>query len=76
MIKIYGITFCNYCTMAKKLCEEKGIDYVYHDMDKYPLLIDELRSKIGPIKSAPQIFDDINYIGGYTELKEYLSVKE
>ena len=34
MIEIYGKDNCPYCDMAKALCEQKKLDYVYYQLDK------------------------------------------
>jgi len=72
MIEIYGKTQCPYCDMAKALCEQKGLDFEYklfgEDFSR-----EELMETFPGARTFPQIIVDGNKIGGYTELKEYLS---
>lgn len=71
MIKIYGGVGCNYCEMAKKLCEMYKLSYEYLDVgDISPL---QWQQKIGFVpRSIPQIFSDNTYLGGFTEFKTYV----
>ena len=57
MIKIYGTKTCSYCTRAKDLCSVNNIPFV----------------EINNYKTVPQIWDDEHYVGGYTDLVQYVS---
>ena len=61
MIKIYGTRTCSYCIRAKDLCS-------VNKKAKQLLLENNY-------KTVPQIWDDENYIGGYTDLVKYVSEK-
>lgn len=71
MIKIYGGESCNYCDMAKKLCEMYKLNFEYYDVgDVMPT---EWIKKVGFVpRSVPQIFADDTYLGGFTEFKTYV----
>jgi glutaredoxin 3 len=72
MFKVYGIPFCPFCDNAKRLLDHKNVAYVYKDVTK-----NEEDKKFVDDKSVsktfPQIFNDTGeFIGGFTELKDYL----
>ena len=65
---------CNFCDDAKALMLTKGIGYVEYNIQsgssKWLLSL----LKRSSITTVPQVFNDEGtHIGGYTELKEYLS---
>lgn len=65
---------CNFCDDAKALMKAKGIQYVEYNIqsDSSKWLLSLL--KRSSITTVPQVFNDKGtHIGGYTELKEYLS---
>ena len=73
MIKIYGTKTCSYCNRAKDLCSVNKIPYVEinisHDEEAKQMLLEN------NYKTVPQIWNDEEYIGGYTDLVKYLSEK-
>ena len=65
---------CNFCDDAKTLMKGKGIQYVEYNIqsDSSKWLLSLL--KRSSITTVPQVFNDKGtHIGGYTDLKEYLS---
>ena len=65
---------CNFCDDAKALMKGKGIQYVEYNIQssssKWLLYL----LKRSSITTVPQVFNtEGTYIGGYTDLKEYLS---
>jgi glutaredoxin len=73
MIKsvIYTKKSCSYCEEAKSLLELKNIEYRELDVTR-PEVLDQLLELVPEAKTVPQIFIEGTYIGGYTELVEYL----
>jgi len=71
MYKIYGKEGCVFCVKAKKLLDRKNIHYNYIDIDENEQARHFVKNVI-EAKKVPQIFDDVNYVGGYTDLVEYL----
>ena len=71
MITIYSKTTCSFCDKAKELLDIKGLKYkekiVGTDITKQSLL--EL---VPTAKTVPQIFNNSEYIGGFSELKQWL----
>lgn len=65
---------CNFCDDAKALMKGKSIQYVEYNIqsDSSKWLLSLL--KRSSITTVPQVFNDKGtHVGGYTELKEYLS---
>ena len=73
VITIYGKPNCPYCDMAKKLCESKSLPYRYVDIVEQGIGAADLAEIVGqPVRTVPQILDEKQYIGGYTELQKHL----
>lgn len=73
MLRIITQDNCVFCDQAKDLMVEKGI--IYSEFPASGLTVSLLK-KAG-LKTVPQIFTmDHEYIGGFNELKEYLTNQE
>lgn len=79
MYIIYGTPGCGFCVQAKRVLEQKGIDYSYVDLaDTTPGEQAKLMEIAGkPFRTVPQIFhkgfgDTFEYVGGFTEMKAAL----
>ena len=68
---IYTQNSCGYCHLAKNLMNEQGIAFIEisidHDQDARKML------KEMKCRTVPQIFDGELHIGGYTELRSFLT---
>ena len=68
MIKIYSTAFCAFCTKAKELLDEMGIQYedinIYEDADAMEVMREM------EFTTVPQILVEDMWIGGYVELAE------
>lgn len=66
-IEIYSSQFCPYCTRAKMLLDQKGVEYeeirVDLDMDKRREMM-----QLSGRTSVPQIFINDDHIGGCDDL--------
>jgi glutaredoxin len=63
---------CPYCDQAKALLKMKGIEYEEKVVgDGY--LKEDLLAAVPAARSVPQILIDNQLIGGFTELKTFLS---
>ena len=71
MIHIYGKDNCDYCKEAKKLCEEKGVEYTYYFINEDISLEDFVEKFPGKL-TIPQITKDDKYVGGYSDLQRLL----
>ncbi|WP_070969336.1 glutaredoxin domain-containing protein [Vibrio sonorensis] len=76
---VYGKATCPFCVKAKKLLDEAGIDYTYHDVVKESAalyrMIPEVKAHIGlktPV-TVPQIWIEGTYIGGADNLEVWMS---
>lgn len=70
---IYSKNHCPYCDMAKKLLDEKSIPYEeinINHVDEPEQVLQAIR-KITDAKTFPQIILNDQYIGGYTDLRDY-----
>lgn len=74
--KIYTKDNCTYCVQAKTLMNIRGIEYEELNFERNQNLRDELFEKAAAInvipRTAPQIWLDESYIGGFQELKAKL----
>ena len=70
MYTIYTQNMCGYCSLAKELLKEHSIEYT-----EIPIDVDmDAKNFVKSFdKTVPQIFFEKQYIGGYHELKEYLT---
>lgn len=68
---VYALSTCGHCRAAKKLLNDKGVEYEFVDVDLLPR--DELRevlgevSKVNPAKSFPTIIIGETVIVGNRE---------
>lgn len=70
---IYSKNFCPYCDMAKQLLTDKGIAYTEININAATNPADVLSEiqKITTRKTFPQIVLNGQYVGGYTDLRDY-----
>ena len=66
-IEIYTRPGCGYCTHAKRLFTNKGLDYVEYDVFANPDYISQLHQRTTG-RTYPQIFIEDISVGGFTEL--------
>lgn len=66
-VTIYTRQFCGYCTAAKRLLREKGIDFVEIDATTAPDKRSEMISRSGRF-TFPQIFIGAEHVGGCDDL--------
>lgn len=71
MFKVYGKPNCVFCSQAKTLLGMNNINYDYVDLSEDETALTLIKSE--GHKTVPVIKLDGKLIGGYTELKEYLS---
>lgn len=64
MIVIYGKPECGWCERSKKLASQYNLAYEYVDI-QYEHNLNELKEKIGDVKTVPQIFWHGRHVGGY-----------
>lgn len=70
-IVIYSKNNCVYCTKAKNLVKNLGLDYEEKMMESFES-VDKMLEDIGKqVRQMPQIKIDDELIGGYNQLVEY-----
>lgn len=70
-VKVYTTPICPYCTNAKKILENKGVEY--QEISMYDISSDERRAlmqKTNNYRTVPQIFIGETFIGGFDELNQ------
>jgi glutaredoxin 3 len=67
-IEIYSSLFCPYCTRAKRLLDQKGVEYTDIDVIADTSKRSEMVRRAAGMTSVPQIFIDGAHIGGCDEL--------
>lgn len=67
-IQIYTTPICGFCRMAKRLLDEKGLNYSETDVMMTPSKKKEMVQRAGGRTSVPQIFIGDTHVGGCDEL--------
>ncbi|MGY8992276.1 MAG: glutaredoxin 3 [Rhodospirillales bacterium] len=67
-IDIYTTPFCPYCSHAKKLLSNKGVEFTEIDLMRDPGRRQEMLDRANGGYTVPQIFIDQQHIGGCDEL--------
>ena len=81
LFKVYGKPDCPFCTKAVQILQDNSIPYQYYSIGEHLTkaeLIDTIRlvKDDVEIKTVPQIVCKNKYIGGYTELCDYLVAED
>ena len=69
IIEIFSTPQCGYCDAAKKLLDEKGLEYTNLDVMLDPAILENFQRRLPRAKAVPQIFVDGEHIGGYEDLR-------
>lgn len=67
-IEMYTTFFCPFCSRAKNLLKQKGVDFTEISVDGDPALRRQMTERSGGGRTVPQIFIDNKPIGGSDEL--------
>jgi glutaredoxin 3 len=67
-ITIYTKNWCPYCSAAKKLLSEKGVEFTEIDIEKKPEARAEMIQKAKGRSTVPQIFIGEKHVGGCDDL--------
>jgi glutaredoxin 3 len=67
-ITIYTTGWCPYCSAAKDLLRQKGVDFTEVDVEKTPAARAEMVGKAGGRSTVPQIFIGSRHVGGCDDL--------
>lgn len=66
-IEIYTKDWCPFCTRAKALLDQKGLNYIEFDVTDDGDLETEMRNRSSQ-RSVPQIFIEGQHVGGFDDL--------
>jgi glutaredoxin 3 len=67
-VTIYTKGWCPYCSAAKKLLDDKGVDFTEIDIEKKPEARAEMIQKANGRSTVPQIFIGEKHVGGCDDL--------
>ncbi len=67
-VEIYTKMFCGYCARAKRLLDDKGVDYIEYDITMGGEKQREMMDRKPGARTVPQIFIDGAAIGGSDDL--------
>ena len=67
-IDIYTSPLCGFCTIAKNLLIQKGVNFNEYDVLKDPSLKPIMIERTNGAKAVPQIFFNEQHIGGCEQL--------
>jgi glutaredoxin 3 len=65
---VYSQPFCGYCTAAKRLLQQKGVEITEIDVMAEAGRRAEMLERSGGRRTVPQIFIDGRHVGGYDDL--------
>lgn len=68
---IYTKFGCGYCSRAKRLLDEKGVEYTEHDITMGGPLRDRIQERAPNARTVPQIFIGETHVGGSDDLAAY-----
>lgn len=67
-VEIYTKAFCGYCSRAKNLLDQKGVEYAEYDITMGGPKREEMIQRAPGATTVPQIFINNQAIGGSSEL--------
>lgn len=68
-VEVYSADYCPYCTKAKMLLTNKGVEFTEHDITNDDEARVALVEKSGGLRTIPQIFIDGQHYGGFTDIE-------
>ncbi len=76
-VTIFGRSGCGFCTRARELCEIKGYEFRYIDINEEGISQADLEKTVGkPVETVPQIFIGKEHIGGFDQFSSYITEME
>ena len=67
-VEIYTKAWCGYCARAKRLLDDKGVDYTEYDITMGGPKREEMMQRKPGARTVPQVFIDDKAIGGSDDL--------
>ena len=74
-VTIYSKLNCTYCSKAKVMLDNLGIEYTEKKLEEFKTVDDMLEDIGRKVKTMPQIKIDGELVGGYHQLIEHLDDK-
>lgn len=71
MIELYSKDACKFCEMAKSLLKSKGLAFSEYKLGQ-DITREEFLERYPNIRTMPAIFINSEYIGGYTNIVEWV----
>ena len=71
MIELYSKESCSFCEKAKSLLNSKGIAFTEYKLGEH-ITREEFIERYPNIKMMPAVFIDGEYIGGHTNIDEWV----
>ena len=68
LVEIYTSPLCGFCHAAKRLLNEKGVNFVEFDVMKDPSRKPEMVQRSNGGRTVPQIFVGETHVGGCDDL--------
>jgi glutaredoxin 3 len=69
-VEVYTKFGCPYCARAKRLLDEKGVDYEEFEINSVPGKREEMLTRANGRTTVPQVFIDGRHVGGSDDLAE------
>lgn len=67
-VEIYSTSNCPFCDRAKKLLDQKGVNYIEINVEQDDAKLQEMIKRSGGKRSVPQLFINDHSIGGFDDL--------
>jgi len=67
-VVMYSTGWCPYCSRARELLKNKGVDFEEIDVDARPKARTEMMARSGGRRTVPQIFIGATHVGGCDDL--------
>lgn len=67
-IEIYSGRYCPYCSRAKSLLKQRGLEFIEYDVQSHPEKRAEMADRAPGARTIPQIFINDRHVGGCDDL--------
>jgi glutaredoxin 3 len=67
-IEVYSGGYCPFCTRAKALLKQRGLEFTEYDVQAEPERRTEMAERAPGARTIPQIFINDRHVGGCDEL--------
>lgn len=70
---VWSKDLCTFCVQAKALLKSKGIEFEERNISEDIWTKEQLLEAVPTARTLPQIFVDEQHVGGFVELKKFLT---